>query len=132
MGVEPFFLSSSLLGVLAQRLVRHLCEECKRPKTADVAECVALGVPAENPPTIYEPVGCDACNQQGYKGRSGIYELIEIDDTFRQMIHDGAGEHELETHARVMSPSIRRDGIRRVLSGDTSLEEVLRVTHEEV
>ena len=131
MGVEPFLLSSSLLGVLAQRLVRHLCPDCKRAKTADVAECVALGVASENPPTIYEPVGCDSCNNHGYKGRSGIYELIEIDDTFRQMIHDGSGEHELEDHARVLTPSIRRDGIRRVLSGDTSLEEVLRVTHDE-
>lgn len=131
MGVEPFLLASSLIGVLAQRLVRTLCVHCKYPKTADVAECLAMGVASEHPPTIYEAKGCDKCNQQGYRGRTGIYEHIEIDETLRSMIHDGSGEHEMERHVRLSSPSIRKDGIRRVLSGDTSLEEIMRVAHEE-
>jgi len=132
MGVEPFLLSSSLLGVLAQRLVRTLCESCKQPKTADVAECLALNVAPERPPTIYEPLGCDECNNLGYKGRLGVYELIEVDDTLRTMIHDGSSEQQIEIHVRTMSGNLRKDGIRRVLSGDTSLEEITRVAHEEV
>ena len=130
MGVEPFLLSSSLIGVLAQRLVRTLCPECRRPHRPDAAECAALGVDPGDPPLIYEAVGCEHCNRTGYRGRSGIYELITIDDTLRSMIHDGSGEHELEAYARGHSPSIRRDGVRRVLAGDTTLEEVLRVTSE--
>ena len=128
MGVEPFLLSSSLIGVLAQRLVRVLCEQCKQPYTAGHADCEALGIPEDSPPTLYQPAGCSACNQLGYRGRSGIYELVEIDDAMRTMIHDGAGEHELERHARQHSPSIRQDGWDKVLKGVTSIEEVLRVT----
>ncbi|QKT03023.1 type II secretion system ATPase GspE [Ectothiorhodospiraceae bacterium 2226] len=131
MGVEPFLLSSSLVGVLAQRLVRLLCEHCKRPYTASRADCEAFGLEAENPPTLHAPVGCDHCNGLGYRGRTGIYELVEIDDTLRQMIHDGAGEQDLERHARRHSPSIRQDGLRRILAGHTSVEEVFRVTRED-
>jgi len=131
MGVEPFLLSSSLLGVLAQRLVRTLCDSCKQPKTADVAECIALGVAPETPPMIYEAVGCDECNNLGYKGRLGIYELIEVDDTLRTMIHNGASEQDIEAHARSASANMRHDGIRRVLSGETTLEEITRVAHED-
>jgi len=131
MGVEPFLLSSSLIGVMAQRLVRVLCDDCKRLYTAGQADCEALGVPAESPPTLYHPDGCTSCNQLGYRGRTGIYELVEIDDAIRAMIHDGAGEHELERTARESSPGIREDGWRKVLLGETSIEEVLRVTQGE-
>ncbi|UCC57062.1 MAG: type II secretion system ATPase GspE [Gammaproteobacteria bacterium] len=128
MGVEPFLLSSSLIGVLAQRLVRVLCEDCKQPYTAGKVDCEALGIPEESPPTLYHPAGCPACNQLGYRGRTGIYELVEIDDVMRSMIHDGSGEHELEQKARERSPSIRQDGWLKVIKGETSIEEVLRVT----
>jgi len=131
MGVEPFLLSSSLIGVLAQRLVRLLCQRCKRPHTPDAAQCKVLGVKEGDGQTIYEPVGCEHCNQLGYRGRTGIYELVGIDNTLRALIHDGAGEHEMDKHARKSSASIRADGIRRVLAGATSLEEVLRVTRED-
>jgi len=131
MGVEPFLLSSSLIGVLAQRLVRVLCEDCKQPYPAGKADCEALGVPEESPPTLYRPAGCPACNQLGYRGRTGIYELVEIDDVMRTMIHDGGSEHELEHKARERSPGIRQDGWRKVLKGETSIEEVLRVTQGE-
>ena len=131
MGVEPFLLSSSLLGVLAQRLVRKLCDKCKRPHTPDTTERQLLGINGDEGITIYEAVGCDECNQRGYRGRTGIYELVEIDDTLRTLIHDGAGEHEMEKHARKFSPSIRQDGVRLILAGQTSLEEVLRVTRED-
>jgi len=131
MGVEPFLLSSSLIGVLAQRLVRKLCVHCKVARTPDVAEFAVLGQEPGEGIEIYEPVGCDECNHSGYRGRTGIYELVEIDDTFRTMIHDGSGEHELENHARTKSESIRSDGLRRVLAGETTLEEILRVTRED-
>jgi len=131
MGVEPFLLSSSLIGVLAQRLVRILCSDCRTPYQPDESECQLLGLPKDNPPTLYLPNGCDKCNQSGYTGRTGIYELIDVDDELKTLIHDGSGEHELEQHVRKSSPSIRADGIRRILAGETSLEEVLRVTRED-
>ncbi len=130
MGVEPFLLSSSLIGVVAQRLVRLLCPDCKKAVAASTADCEVMGISPDNPPTIYQPCGCDSCNYLGYRGRTGIYELIEVDDTLRTMIHDGSGEHQLEAYARQFTPGIRQDGMRRVLAGHTSLEEVLRVTRE--
>lgn len=131
MGVEPFLLASSIIGVLAQRLVRLLCPVCKRPHVPDSAECDLMGLSPDDPPILYEPTGCDQCNFLGYRGRTGIYELIEIDSHMRTLIHDGVGEHELEMHARKDWPSIRQDGMRRILAGETSLEEVLRVTRED-
>lgn len=131
MGVEPFLLSSSLIGVLAQRLVRLLCNKCKRLHQPDATECEILGIKPDEAETIYEAVGCEHCNQLGYRGRTGIYELVEVNDKLRTMIHDGAGEHEMEKHARKFSPGIRADGIRRIMAGETSLEEVLRVTRED-
>jgi general secretion pathway protein E len=130
MGVEPFLLSSSLLGVLAQRLVRVLCPACKQAYTPSEGECLTLGVDPASPPTIYQPCACDKCNQTGYMGRTGIYELFEVDEQLRIMIHDGASEHAMEAYSHRTASSIYQDGIRRVLSGDTSLEEVLRVTQE--
>ncbi len=77
------------------------------------------------------PVGCDACKGAGYHGRTGVYELVVIDEDMRTMIHDGASEQDLDRHARKASQSIRADGRRRVLAGETTLEEVLRVTRED-
>ena len=134
MGVEPFLLSSSLLAVLAQRLVRVLCPQCKQAHTATHSERTQLGADADPqgaPPSIYSPKGCKACNHSGYSGRTGIYELVVIDEGLRSMIHDLASEHDLERHARTLSASIRADGIRLVLEGVTTLEEVLRVTRED-
>lgn len=128
MEIEPFLLSSSLIGVLAQRLIRLLCPNCKKPQTASVSECELLGIESTVPPTIYHATGCSTCRQSGYSGRSGIYELIVIDDTLRVMIHDRKPESQLKKYARTLSPSIRQDGFQRVLEGETSLEEVLRVT----
>lgn len=131
MGVEPFLLSSSLLGVLAQRLVRVLCPACKEPYPADAAECALLGVPASAPPTLYHARGCAHCHQQGYRGRTGIYELVVFDETMRTLVHSRASEQDMTRHARTLGPSIRDDGRRKVLEGVTTVEEVLRVTREE-
>jgi len=130
MGVEPFLLASSLLGVLAQRLVRKLCFHCREPYQADRASCDLLEVDQTTPPTIYRAIGCEHCYQTGFSGRIGIFELIEIDSAMREAIHDGAGELELETIARQQTPSIRRSGVASILSGDTTLDEVVRVTQE--
>ncbi|VXC59952.1 general secretory pathway component, cryptic [Pseudomonas sp. 8Z] len=131
MGVEPFLLSSSLLGVLAQRLVRVLCPACKEPYTADEAECALLGVPSSPAPTLYHARGCEQCHQQGYRGRTGIYELVVFDETMRSLVHSCASEQDMTRHARTLGPSIRDDGRRKVLEGATTVEEVLRVTREE-
>jgi len=118
MGVEPFLLSSSLLGVLAQRLVRKLCPACKKPSMQD-------GVP------VFQPVGCEACNHTGYSGRSGIHELFTVDDEARRLIHEGSDERELRRAASAAGMiSMREDGARWVASGDTSPEEILRVTRD--
>jgi general secretion pathway protein E len=131
MGVEPFLLSSSLIGVMAQRLVRLLCPHCRQPHAATRGDCSLLGVDPNQPPTIYAPAGCERCKHTGYAGRGGVFELVLVDDRMRTMIHDGAHEQALDAHARRKTPSLRQDGIRRVLAGETSLEEVLRVSTEE-
>lgn len=129
MGVEPFLLSSSLVGVLAQRLVRVLNPETREAYVAGEYERRLLNVPADAPsPTLYRP-GVDT--SQGFKGRTGIYELVVIDDAMRTMIHDGASEQEMERHARTLTPSIRDDGRAKILAGITTIEEVLRVTRED-
>ncbi len=130
MGIEPFLLSSSLIGVVAQRLVRLLCKHCKRAYAASQSECEDLGVSAEIPLTLYAAAGCKHCNHIGYQGRTAIFEVIEINEKMRRMIHDCVSEQELEEYAHSLSASIYEDGIRRVLNGDTTHEEVLRVTHE--
>ena len=131
MGVEPFLLASSVIGVLAQRLVRLLCSHCKKSASATASECGLLGVSPEQPPLIFHAVGCAQCRHSGYSGRSGVYELIAMDDSLRSMIHDRSPEQKIKKYARTLFPGIRQDGYRRVLSGETSLEEVLRVTNEE-
>ncbi|MEA3179560.1 MAG: ral secretion pathway protein [Gammaproteobacteria bacterium] len=129
MGIEPFLLSSSLVGVLAQRLVRVLSPDSKQPFQAGEYERRLLNLRPEDPsPILYRP-GRDGGS--GYRGRSGIYELIVVDDQMRTMIHDGASEQELEKYARNTTPSIRDDGRAKVLRGETTIEEVLRVTRED-
>jgi general secretion pathway protein E len=130
MGVEPFLLSSTLNGVLAQRLVRTLCSSCRRAHQASASECRLMGIEESAAPELYSAVGCDECNNNGYRGRTGIYELIEVDETLRGLIHDGASEQAMIRHARLAQSGIRQDGLRRVLAGQTTLEEVLRVTRE--
>ena len=115
MGVEPYLLSSSLLGAQAQRLVRKLCPHCKR----------------QDAQGHWHPVGCNECSQTGYKGRTGVYELMVVDDALRALIHNRAAESERFTAARAHGfVPMREDGERLVAEGITSLEEVLRVTRD--
>ncbi|GAA0725094.1 type II secretion system ATPase GspE [Dokdonella soli] len=136
MGVEPFLLSSSLIGVLAQRLVRVLDPATREAYKATPSELAAFGKPADLEVTLYRPNAATNAAQSagrhaGYKGRTGIYELIAIDETMRRLIHEGASEADLERHARTRSGSILEDGWRKCVAGITSTEEVLRVTREE-
>ncbi|MBF0341619.1 MAG: type II secretion system ATPase GspE [Magnetococcales bacterium] len=135
MGVEPYLLSSSLAAVLAQRLVRLLCEACKEPRQVSGQEWEDLalngGPWSERPEKFFRPRGCDVCLGSGFSGRGGIYELVPIDDTLKGLIHDNAGERELTAHARTFSTSLRDDALRLLHSGRTTLEEILRVTRED-
>jgi general secretion pathway protein E len=116
MGIEPYLLASTLNGVLAQRLIRKLCPECKSPFEEDNQR-------------TYRAVGCGACNFSGYKGRTGIYELLVADDTLRHLVHDTAAEASLRDYAVASGMTrLRDDGLRWVREGVTSLDEVLRVT----
>jgi general secretion pathway protein E len=127
MGIEPFLLSSSLIGVVAQRLVRVLDPESRQAFVAGDYERRLLGLAPDQPsPTLYRPPG-----PHGYRGRTGIYELVVVDDAMRTMIHDGASEQELERRARLTTPSIRDDGLGKVMRGTTTIAEVLRVTRED-
>ena len=128
MGIEPFLLSSSLIGVVAQRLVRVLNADNRQAFKAGEYERRLLNLgPDAAAPTLYRP----ANSHDGYRGRTGIYELVMVDDQMRTMIHDGAAEQDLERHARILTPSIRDDGLARVMRGETTLEEILRVTRED-
>lgn len=127
MGIESYLLSTSLLGVLAQRLVRRLCPHCKQKVLATPHERAFLGI--EEGAMLYKPVGCPECNDTGYKGRCGIYELIEVTDKVRQAIHDEVGEIEIEKIVRQNSESIGQDGINKILSGMTTITEVMRVAN---
>jgi general secretion pathway protein E len=129
MGIEPYLVASSLLGVMAQRLVRKLCLDCREQYLADDGERQLLGINDTTTLTIYYPKGCDKCRNTGYKGRTGIYELMIVNDKIQHLIHDCEGEQPLRYAASESGmKSLREDGVTKVLAGITSLEEVLRVT----
>ncbi len=131
MGVESFLLSSSIVGLIAQRLVRKLCKHCKTIHTLRQDERELMNLePHADVSNVYEPKGCDECNHLGYRGRTGIYELISMDETLRSMIHRNDSIQSMEAWVRKFTPSIRTDGFKRVLLGDTSLAEILRVTSQ--
>ncbi len=130
MGVEPFLLASSLIGVGAQRLVRCLCPACRKPVAADAGQMRALGLRPANG-VIYGPQGCAECSNTGYRGRTGIYELAMVDDALRRLIHERASEQQLREHVIAHGMrSLRHDGMRWVEQSVTSLEEIVRVTRD--
>ena len=132
MGIEPFLLASSLIGVIAQRLVRTLCPHCVTWRTADDFEQqVFHSIKVDPQMQLPEPKGCEHCSHVGFSGRTAIYEIVPVDEAMRRLIHGNAAEFELENYARKQSGSIREDGLRKVLAGKTTLEEVLRVTNQE-
>ncbi|MGE0386317.1 MAG: type II secretion system ATPase GspE [Gammaproteobacteria bacterium] len=129
MGAETFLLASSLVGVMAQRLVRLLCGTCKAPAPAGALERGMLGLRADEDAVLYRAVGCPECNRTGYRGRSAIYELVTVDDALRALIHDGAGEQAMQAHVRTATPSLMDCGRDKVRTGLTTVDELLRVTN---
>ena len=134
MGVEPFLVASSVEAFIAQRLVRTLCPDCKRPVNPDTAYLEDIRFPVErlSEGQIHEAVGCEACRNTGYRGRTGIYEILMVTDEVRRHItaHDPASRIKQTAVRQGMRP-LREDGWSKVLAGITTLEEVLRVTEEE-
>jgi len=133
MGVEPFLLATSLVGVIAQRLVRKLCPICKLAVTVAAHDLEKLGHVADDQDTVtvYQAQGCSHCGQRGFKGRIGIFEIISLDSTMRSLIHDCAGDQALEQYARQFSRSIQHSALEKVLNGDTSLDEAIRITQKD-
>jgi type II secretory ATPase GspE/PulE/Tfp pilus assembly ATPase PilB-like protein len=133
MGIEPFLLSASLSGVMAQRLVRVICSRCKeeyKPPEPLLADAGLLG--RKDEVTFYRGAGCPACRQSGYRGRSGIFELMAIDEDIREAILRKASSRELFDLARKAGlRTLREDGINKVLAGVTTIEEIARVTQLE-
>jgi len=131
MGVEHYLVSSSLVAVLAQRLVRVLCDECKRPYPADIDELRKQGWEAAGPLTFYKAGECAHCGHTGFLGRVGIFEFMEMEEGIRRAIVARSDASTLRVAARERGMrSLREDGWLKVASGQTTLEEVLRVTQE--
>ncbi len=130
MGVERFLLAPMLAGVVAQRLVRRLCPDCAEPGAATAVDrdrldgAIAVGAP------LRRAHGCPACLGQGYRGRTGIYEVVTIDREMQALIHGGASEADLIAHARRHGPSLIEDGVRKIGEGVTTVDEVARVAQE--
>ncbi len=132
MGVEPFLVSSSLVAILAQRLVRQLCVHCKLPHVPNQSELNDLGLTYAPEGALFKPVGCSECNEKGYSGRTGIYELLVVSDEIRAMVVAGKATGTVRKKAIEQGlKTLRDDGIRKALEGLTSLEEVRRVTTED-
>nr|WP_238945836.1 type II/IV secretion system protein [Vandammella animalimorsus] len=134
MGVERYLITSSVNGVLAQRLVRTLCPHCKQPHelAPQVLQDTGLARFVQPGQTLYRPVGCEHCRGTGYKGRTGIHELMVLDEVLRRAILDGKDAAELASLAAQRGMlSLYEDGLRKVAQGLTSLEEVTRVTQDQ-
>jgi general secretion pathway protein E len=133
MGVEPYLLASSLLGVLAQRLVRTLCPACRvaaAPSAGEATMMTGMGLGAAQ--RVFTAPGCAQCNDSGYRGRTGVYELLIVDDAIRRMVHDGASEPAIRDAAlRAGMRTLRGDGGRWIAQGSTSLAELMRVTRDQ-
>jgi len=131
MGIEPFLVSSSLRAILAQRLVRILCPACKEPYTLSETEISRQGLEGRIPPerTIYAPCGCDNCLQTGYKGRTALFEILELNEALQHLILDTSDSNRIRSEALSWGMKTLRDnGMAKVVRGLTSIDEVLRVT----
>lgn len=129
-GVEPYLIASSLKGVLAQRLVRRLCGECREPIELDRAEARLLGDADLEGQPAFAAKGCDSCQQTGYRGRQGVYELLVVDREVADLVHNKAGENEIIRYMGNNMHSLMSEGRRLVLEGKTSIDELLRSVRE--
>ncbi|MGZ8404667.1 MAG: type II secretion system ATPase GspE [Nitrospira sp.] len=133
MGIEPFLVASSVVAVLAQRLLRRICPDCKRPYAPSEEELSRLDVAPGSTVTLYRGVGCTACSQTGYRGRIGIFELMVLNDDIRRLIGSKADSTAIK-HAAITNGmvTLKQEGAERVLQGQTTLEEVMRITQQEI
>jgi type IV pilus assembly protein PilB len=131
MGVEPFLVASALDCIVAQRLARRLCEKCKQPYQATMAELQAAGWDMEGeqePPQVFRPVGCAACGKTGYHGRFAIHEVLTVTEDIERMIVDREHSEDIKKMAIAQGMlTLRGAGLVHVREGMTSIEEILRV-----
>ena len=133
MGIEPFLVASSVVAVLAQRLLRRICPDCKRPYRASEEELSRLDLPPGSTVTLYRGAGCAACSQTGYRGRTGIFELMVLDDDIRRLIGGKADSTAIKQTAIAKGMvTLKQEGAERVIQGHTTLEEVMRITQQEI
>lgn len=130
MGVEPFLLSSTVKAVIAQRLVRQLCDVCKAPMPLGDRELRLLKPLSPEAREVFVAKGCEACGQTGYAGRIGLYEVLSVDDAVRTMIHNDDPEEDISAHAFQSQDTLLVSGLRHVVDGKTSIDEVLRVCRD--
>ena len=134
MGVKPFLVASAVMAIMAQRLIRRICLECRQEAEVSETELRAVGLTQQRleEATVYEAVGCPACNNSGYKGRQGVYELMEMSNDIREMAFQCKPTLELRAKARSEGMvTLQEDAIRKVLAGVTTIPEVLRITHRD-
>jgi type II secretory ATPase GspE/PulE/Tfp pilus assembly ATPase PilB-like protein len=128
MGLQPYQVAATLRLCIAQRLVRRLCPDCRKPRPMTAAEAAVIGRPQSTGVTIYDPEGCERCNERGYRGRVGIFELLPVDDDLARRIVDGADEAAIARFARERKvPGLREDASGKLLTGVTSFEELVSV-----
>jgi type IV pilus assembly protein PilB len=135
MGVKPFLVASSIQAAMGQRLIRMLCPNCKEVlKDPDPIMLSAVGIKPEDlrGRKLYRPVGCDQCKNSGYKGRKGIFELMEMNSVMREMVFRKEPVQKIKEQARISGMvTLLEDGVRKVFDGLTALEEVVTITHRE-
>jgi type IV pilus assembly protein PilB len=134
MGVKPFLVASAVQAVMAQRLVRVLCKHCKAPHVPDPAQLrmVALKPEAIQGRTLYQAVGCRECNNAGYRGRMGVYELLEMNPILRELTFQQSSTMKIRAEARQNGmTTLMDDGVRKVLAGTTTIDEVLTIAHRD-
>ncbi|HKC93099.1 MAG TPA: type II secretion system ATPase GspE [Nitrospira sp.] len=134
MGIEPFLVASSVVAVLAQRLIRKVCPDCKKSYQPDDEELIRLGVvPGKTKPTFYRGSGCAACSQTGYRGRTGIHELLVMDDEVRRLIGSKADAAAIKQAAVARGMVLlKEEAAEKIFAGVTTTEEVMRMTQQEV
>ncbi|HLZ34911.1 MAG TPA: ATPase, T2SS/T4P/T4SS family, partial [Nitrospira sp.] len=134
MGIEPFLVASSVVAVLAQRLIRKVCPDCKKAYQPEDEELIRLGVvPGRNRPTFYRGTGCPACSQTGYRGRTGIHELLVMDDEIRRLIGSKADSTSIKQTAIAKGMVMLKEvAVEKIFAGVTTTEEVMRMTQQEV
>ena len=131
MGVERYMLADSVVGVIAQRLVRKLCPHCRKKRLATVEEKKLMRLPEAQDVEIYEPGGCNLCNDTGYYGRKGIFEIMEVNEEIHKLIAEGKSSKVLiDAAKRNGMRTLRENAIRDVLDGITSIEEMQKASYE--